>query len=141
MDPSYGPIAHWIFASGPNTAEDLDGLRITNLQVTGILSDFSEERQASFEAARSVLTEIPDRPAITPEAPFAYELLQFRTGPAADGRTRVWLNAVVQARTLRAAPATEGGVRHDVHATISLAGEALSADHAAPRGHAGGPGG
>ena len=141
MDPSYGPIAHRIHASGPNEVEELDGLRITNLHVTGVLSGFSEERQTSFEAARSVLAEIPDRPAITPEAPFAYELLQFRAGPAADGRTRVWLNAVVQAGPLRAAPVAEGGVRYDVHATISLAGEALSADHAAPRGHAGGPGG
>jgi hypothetical protein len=123
MDPSYGPIAHRIHASGPNDVEELDGLRITNLQVTGVLSGFSEERQISFEAARSVLAEIPDRPAVTPDAPFAYELLQFRAEPAADGRTRVWLNAVMQAEPLQAAPAEDGGVRYDVHATISLAGE------------------
>jgi hypothetical protein len=70
-----------------------------------------------------VLAEIPDRPAVTPDAPFAYELLQFRAGPSESERTRVWLNAVVQAAPLRGVPAEEGGVRYAVHATISLAGE------------------
>lgn len=123
VDPSYGAIGHRIFASGPDGASDLDGLRIVKLDVAGILSTFSDERQTSFEAARSVLAEIPDRPAIKPDAPFAYEILQFRVDPAAENRTRVWLNAVMQAGSLRAAPAEGGGVRYDVRATISLAGE------------------
>ncbi len=126
VDPSYGAIGHRIFASGPDSIAELDGLRSTSLSIPGVLSDFSEERQAAFEAATAVLRHIPDRPAITPEAPFAYELLQFRAGAAGDERTRVWLNAVVQAEPLRAAPAEDGGVRgvrYDVRATLSLAGK------------------
>lgn len=123
VDPSYGAIGHRIFASGPDDLDEMEGLRSTSLSIPGILSDFSDERQTSFEAARSVLAEMPDRPAITPDAPFAYELLQFRAGPASANRTRVWLNAVMQADPLNAAPVEDGGVRYDVRATISLAGE------------------
>lgn len=122
VDPSYGAIGHRIFASGPDDVEELNGLRSTSLSVPEVLSSFSEERQAAFDAATAVLARIPDRPAIAPEAPFAYELLQFRAGAADDVRTRVWLNAVVQAEPLRAAPADDG-VRYDIRATISLAGE------------------
>lgn len=123
IDPAYGPIAHRVQASGPDRVAELDGLRVVDQEVTGVQSDFADERQTALKVAHSVLAEIPDRPNVTPNAPFVYEFLQFRMGSAENERTRVWLNAVLEAAPLKTVQVADGGFRYDVHATISLAGE------------------
>lgn len=124
LDPAFGTLANRIVTSRPDDSGRIEDMRSLSPNALTLQGEFAEERQTNFDLVKEALTQSLDRPAVRPEAPILFELLQFRE-PARDyeNRTRVVLNAVVQADPLTAEPAEDGGVRYRVHAMISLVSE------------------
>ena len=120
LDPAYGTLSQRIASSAPTAAAEMDGLRSLSLDALGLQGEFAEERNESFDVAERTLTTVADRPSVRAEAPLVHEILQFRTG--AGGRTRVWLNGMVQGEPL-AGGSIPGGFSYAVRATFSLVGE------------------
>ncbi len=70
-----------------------------------VLQEMAREREWTLADGNFAVADVPDRPPVTGDVRLVQELLQFRA-PSGD-RTRVWLNAVVEAANLT--PASEPG--------------------------------
>lgn len=120
LDPAFGTLSQRIASSAPTEDAEMEGLRSLSTDALGLQGELAEERKGNFEVAEKTLSDIPDRPSVRAEAALLHEVLQFRAG--AGGRTRVWLNGVVQGEPL-AGDSIAGGFSYAIHATFSLVGE------------------
>ncbi|MEN8145553.1 MAG: hypothetical protein ABFS14_11445 [Gemmatimonadota bacterium] len=70
-----------------------------------VLQEMAREREWTRADGAFAVSDVPDRPPVDRDSRLVQEMLQFRA-PAGD-RTRVWLNAVIEADDLT--PVSEGG--------------------------------
>jgi hypothetical protein len=79
---------------------------------------FGRERNWTYRDAEFAVDSVPERPALNPKARLMVEDLQFRSRTV--GKTRVWLNGLIEAKELSGYTMSDGSLRYELEAVYSL---------------------
>ncbi len=79
---------------------------------------FGHERNRTYADAEFAIDSVPERPAVDVAARLMVEDLQFRS--SAVGKTRVWLNGLIEAKRLTPLKLADGSLKYEVEAVYSL---------------------
>jgi len=79
---------------------------------------FGRERNWTYRDAEFAIDSVPERPDVDVDARLMVEDLQFRSGDV--GKTRVWLNGLIEAKRLTPEKLPDGTFKYEVEAVYSL---------------------